>query len=178
MKRLFLISMFILSSICSLFAIMSAEEMVVTFDILDQGYVGYLDFGFANDSNARKRLEDVSVDVTKTEEEQEDVYAYWNTLSTLSFVLEMYAEPLVADSGAMLDWTISWDSDEKKEKTYIGGSKYGEMNSETLYTRVTSSGSTLSDYGNKKLDIDIPVDESVMAGSYTGHIVMTLESIE
>lgn len=162
----------------SLFAVMTSEEMNVSFDILDQGYIEYIDFGFTSDSSARSRLEDVIIDATKADGEQENIYAYWNTLSTLSFSLEMYADPLIAESGAMLDWTISWDSDNKREKIFIGGSRYGEMNGETLHTRVTSVGSPLADYGNKKLDIDIPVGESTMAGSYTGQIVMRLESIE
>lgn len=152
-------------------------NMTVFFNILDEGYTGYMDFGFANGANAESTIETIDAEVSANWEESVDnIYAYWDVVSTESFSLELYTEPLISENGHMLDWTISWNS-ENNDEVYIGGDKYGVSNSTVIHTRNTPTGASLEDKGHTKLEIDIPVDESLPSGKYTGRIVMRLESI-
>lgn len=178
MSKRVLLAIFAILSSSFLMAIVPEEaSMTVSFNIFDEGYTGYMDFGFANDSATRSTIESIEVDIaTNWESSIENVYAYWDVVSTQPFSLELYTEPLVSDLGNTIDWTISWES-EKEERLYIGGDKYGISNSTTIYTREASVGSPLSDRGQKKLEIDVPVDESLSSGEYSGQIVMRLESI-
>lgn len=178
MSKKMLLAVFAIFSASSLMATVSEDAtMTVSFDIFDEGYTEYMDFGFASNAEGRSTIESIDADIaTNWKDSIGNVYAYWDVVSTLPFSLELYTEPLVSNLGNTIDWTVSWEAG-RGERLYIGGGKYGISNSMTIYTRSVSIGSSLADKGQKKLEIDVPVDESLPSGEYSGQIVMRLESI-
>lgn len=173
MRKILLVSVFI--TISGAWLIAASSDMVVSFPIA-QGFDGYIDFGFSTDSEGRNRIDETTFEVFSGESSK-NVYAYWDVLSTESFILRLYSEPLNSIAGRSIDWVVSWNSG--AEIVSIGGiDKYGVSNGEALFVRDVSIGNPLHESGSKKLGILVPIDDSTISGEYSGRLVMQLESIE
>lgn len=173
MRKIFLMSLFIVI-LTHLFAT-ETSNMVVSLPI-SQGFDGYIDFGFSVDSSGRNNIDEAIFEISSNKG-MSDIYAYWDVLSTESFILSLYSEPLNSKTGGALDWVVSWDSE--GERVSIGGiDKYGTSNRAALLVREVSIGDSLHDSGSRKLGIWVPANDSLVSGDYSGRLVMQLESIE
>lgn len=161
----------------SVFATYEPAEMSVTFDV-EANDPAYIEFGFSAGPDGQNRIEEFQITLGNNEDENTNVvYAYWNVISTASFDLSLYCEPLISDEGNLLGWNVTWMSDESDYQRIGGEDEYGSENSNVIFTRIAKEGEPLAAVGSKKLDIAVFSDAGQKAGDYSGHLVLQMESI-
>ena len=177
MRKVCLIVMFFCLDIIFCFAYTPAE-MNVIFDV-EANDPGYMEFGFSSTPDGQEKIEEFQLVFGEGQSEDVDeLYAYWHVVSTSSFDLSLYCEPLIGEDGiSLLDWGITWLTDDDQPKRIGGENEYGAENSDLILTRVAGQGDPLAEVGSKKLDITIFSDEIQKAGSYSGCLILKMESI-
>lgn len=163
--------------ITNVFAAYEPAEMSVTFDV-EANDPAYIEFGFSASPDGQNRIEEFQIAVGNNEEKNTNVvYAYWNVISASSFELRLYCEPLISKDGNLLDWSVTWMSNESDYQRIGGEDEYGSENSNVIITRIAKRGEPLSAVGSKKLDIAVFSDAGQKAGDYSGQLVLQMESI-
>lgn len=173
MKRSALAAILILPALL-LHAVYDPAEMTVNFDIR-QNDPGIFEIGFSSTPEGRERLE--TIEMVVAEDDSPDVYAYWDVLSTSSFMLSLYCDPLISDSGERLDWSVSWTGDDAQTLSIGGNDEYGMENSDLIMTRSAIEGGSLAAKGSRRLDISVYNDGTQRAGDYSGTLVLKMESL-
>lgn len=129
---------------------------------------------------APSKLDSVSITVGDTD--ANNIYVYWILKGGAPLTISLYMEDILIKGNDTLDWTASWDKvcsdiSGAEETVTIGfmAGEYGENNSGIVLDR--SKVISVTDTGSTPIAISVNAHNDLVAGEYSGKLVLLVDSV-
>lgn len=123
-----------------------------------------------------------SLSITVGDSEYDDIYVYWILKGGAPLTISLYMEDVLSMGNNTIDWSASWDkfrsdisgAEETVSIGYLTG-EYGKNNSGIVLDR--SKVISVTDTGSTPIAISVNAHNDLVAGEYSGTLVLLIDSV-